>query len=171
MSDPRQPVLMRWDGKAMRPVNPRAAFGKYRQGETYRMAAWDERSRASHNHQFAEITQIWRNLPEDIADKWPTDEHLRKWLLIKCGYRDEARIVCASRMDAYTAAAAFAKRDEFAVIDIDVSIVTVLSAQSQSIRAMGKAIFEQSKADILAEGAKLIGVTPQDLAKNAQEAA
>ena len=91
------PQPFRWSGSAMEPIRPRAADRAYVIGEVYTLDIWEPRSTASHNHEFAWLAEAWRNLPENLADLYPTPEHLRKRALIDAGYYDERSSMLATR--------------------------------------------------------------------------
>lgn len=77
------------------------------------------------------------------------EEHLRKYALIRTGHRDERTIVCASKAEARRVAAFVKPLDEFALVLVNEASVSVYTAKSQSLRAMGKTAFQQSKDDVL----------------------
>lgn len=131
----------------------------------------DDRSAASHAHQFAWLTEAWQNLPEDIAPQYPTAEHLRKRALIQAGFYDEDAIDCGSKDGAERVAAYAQRQDEFAVVMVRGQIVLVRRAKSQSKRDMDRAEFQRSKDAILEIVAGMIGVTPQQLVEHAGQAA
>ena len=172
MSD--APILCAWDGEHLTPVGQtwaRRADAQWVVGERYSVEIRQERSQASHNHYFASIAEAWQNLPEDLAERFPTPVHLRKWALIKAGYRDETSIVCASKAEALRLAAFVKPMDEFAIIAVSEAVVTRYTAKSQSIKAMGKEVFEASKKAVLDLVAQMIGTTAPTLQKNAGRAA
>jgi hypothetical protein len=125
------------------------------------------RSLATHNHFFAALADAHANLPHDLADRWPTSEHLRKYALIRTGYRDERSIIAASKAEARRVAAFIKPMDEFAVVSVHDAAVVVWTAKSQSMKAMGKKAFGESKNAVLSFVAELIGVTPEQLGKAA----
>ena len=53
--------------------------------------------------------------------------------------------------------------DDYAIVSADATTVTVYTAKSQSMKAMGRRKFQKSKADVLALIEKLIGVDPGSL--------
>ena len=53
--------------------------------------------------------------------------------------------------------------DDFAVVETDGLVVTVYTAKSQSMRAMGKKTFQESKDAVLRVIAELIGTDPTTL--------
>ena len=159
------PMLMTWDGEALKPTRRFQKIADQRLviGEIYRVDPEEERSVASHNHYFAAVNEAWRNLPEDVAERYPTSEHLRKWALIKTGYRDERSIVCATNTEALRVAAFIKPMDEYAVVLVSEAVVLVYTAKSQSTRAMGKETFTVSKDAVINLLATLLATTPQQL--------
>lgn len=167
------PLPYEWTGEAMVPL-PRVATMADKEfviGEMYRLAPYEERSANSHNHYFAALNEAWQNLPEDIAERFPTAEHLRKWCLIKAGYRDERTIVASSKAEAQRIAAFVKPMDEFAVVAVKEATVIVATAKSQSHRAMGKKDFGESKQAVLEIAAEMIGRSPEMLTQHARRAA
>ena len=154
------PIPMRWDGDAMIPLPnfARQADGAYVIGEVYPMVPHEDRSRKSHDHYFVLVGEAWENLPEAMSGRWPTAEHLRKWALIRAGYRDERSIVCRSKKEANRLKAFIRPMDDYAVVLAQEAVVTVYTAKSQSMRAMGKRVFQESKDAVLGVLADLIGV-------------
>jgi hypothetical protein len=165
------PLMMRWDGEAMIPINASAADRQYVIGKTYNMEPREERSGASHNHYFASVHEAFLNLPEHLARKIPTEEHLRKYALIKAGYRDEKTVVYETEEDAKKTAALIRPFDEYAIVQVDGFTVTVYTAQSQKMNAMGKKKFQESKEKVLDVIANMIDVSTKDLKQNAGQAA
>ena len=166
-----QPLTFTWDGEAMVPKSPRMADKLYVVGEEYRLAPHEERSINAHNHYFACLTESWRNLPEDLAMRFQSVEHLRKWALVKAGYRDERSIACSSKAEALRLGAFIRPMDDFAVVVVNEATVTVMTAKSQSMRAMGRAEFTDSKQKVLDVVASMIGVSSKTLAENSGRAA
>jgi hypothetical protein len=126
-------------------------------GATYTLEEKHERSAASHAHYFASLNEGWLNLPEDTAERFPTPEHLRKFALIRTGHYDERSIQCGSPEEALRLAAFIEPMDEFTIVVVDHAMVTVYTSKSQSIRAMDKKTFQQSKTDVLEYIGTLIG--------------
>lgn len=166
------PLPFQWDGEAMRvrPSFQKRADELFCVGETYTMEVLEERSAASHRHYFAAINEAWANLPDHLAEQYPTSEHLRKGALIRAGYRDERSIVCASRAEALRVAAFVKPLDTYALVTVTEAVVRVFTAQSQSQRAMGKDLFLKSKADVLETLAAMIGVQTATLHEHARAA-
>lgn len=162
------PVPCRWEGDCFRPL-PRYAKecdARYVVGELYQLAEIEERSVKSHRAYFAGINEAWANLPERLAERIPSPEHLRKWALIKAGFADHREIVAPSRDDAVRLAAFIKPMDTFAVVTVSDCVVTVYTAKSQSLRTMGKKDFQASKQAVLDIIAGIIGVNTETLAEN-----
>lgn len=170
---PGAPLTFTWDGEAMYPLPRLAKIADERFviGERYTLDEVHERSSASHRQYFAAIRESWLNLPEHIADRFATPEHLRKWCLVKCGYHDERSIVCSSKAEAQRLAAFIRPMDDFAVVAVSEAVVSAYTAKSQSYRAMGKKEFQASKQAVLDYLDSLLGVDPGETQRNAGQAA
>ena len=167
------PIPCQWDGEAFR---PRGGFAKvcdkhFVVGAVYSMGEHEDRSTASHRHFFAACNDAWASLPEHMADQFPTADHLRKFALIKAGFYDSRTLVASSRTEALRLAAFVKPMDEFAIVTTEGATVTVFTAKSQSTKAMGRQVFQDSKDKVLAILAELIGTTPSALSANAGQAA
>ena len=168
---PLYPITFEWNGEVMVPLNKRLANKQYVVGEYYRLEAREERSTVSHDHFFACVQETWKNLPEDMAEHYPTPDHLRKRALIKCGYRNERSIVCASAEEARKVAAFIQPFDDMAYIVIRDNVVTVYTAESQSLQSQDKERFQASKNAVLDLLSTMIGVSVETLKSNAGQAA
>lgn len=167
------PLLFRWDGEAFHPVNrtfARICDKYFVVPEVYRLEVHEERSGVSHRHFFAALNEAWKNLPENLTAEYPSVEHLRKKALVKAGYADETSVVCDTKPDAKKLAAFAARMDTYAVVVVRANIVKVFTAQSQSAREMNKERFQASKTAVLNIVASMIGVDPDALSSNAEEA-
>ena len=165
------PMVFQWDGEAMVPRAPRAADKAFVVGEIYRLAVYEERSIATHNHEFAWLHEAWKNLPEVLAESYPSPEHLRKRALIDAGFFDEQIVDAGSNAAAIRVAAAFRSREEFSLVIVRGPLVVIRTAKSQSRRAMPKGEFQRSKDAILETVSALIGVAPEALVREARRAA
>lgn len=167
------PIVTRWDGEAFRPLgrSARECDAALVVGRNYRLEILDERSAKSHNHQFAWLTEAWRNLPEDLLDIYPTEEHLRKKALIQAGFYRETILDVGSKAGALRVAADYRARDEFLLVIVRGSIIVIWEAKSQKRGAMLAKEFQASKTAIMAVIADLIGVEPEQLEREAGRAA
>lgn len=165
------PVTFIWQGGAMRPVVDSIILDQYEEGRKYRLVEYEPRSRESHSHYFAVIGDAWRNLPDDLADQIPSAEHLRKWCLIRTGYCIQRHINFTTDEDAKAAAGVIRTMDDFAVVAVRESTVSIYTAESQSTAAMGKDRFQASKQAVLDKIAEILGVPSADLQAQAGRAA
>jgi hypothetical protein len=127
-------------------------------GEHYKLYEHRERSDISHNHYFASIKNGFDNLHDSMLGEYPTVEHLRKKALIRTGYRDERSIVCPSKAEAERVAAFIRPMDDYCVVVPLNCVVYVLTAKSQSMKAMGAGEFQKSKDAVLNFIDELLGV-------------
>lgn len=160
------PVQFQWDGEHMipQPRFARLCDKQFVVGEHYTLIPHEERSRATHSHYFAALHDAWLNLPDALAEQFPTEEHLRKYALIRTGFADERSIVCGTKAEAQRVAAFIKPMDHFAVVVVREATIKVYTAQSQSMKAMGKAEFQRSKQAVLDFVSDLIGVQAKELA-------
>lgn len=162
------PISVMWDGQTFKPL-PRfhnIAAAHFGEGEVVTFVQHEERSAASHAHFFAQVTECWRNLPEEMGERFPDADTLRKDALIRCGFRNERQFVAGSKAEAVRLAAFLRSGSEtYAVIVVSGAVVTEYTAQSQSMRSMGKERFQASKDAVLTYLAELIGVTTEQLSK------
>ena len=155
-----------WNGQAMIPTRLLAAAKTYEPGRRYWLEEVSDRSWFSHRHEFAWIAEAWNNLPEALADKFPTPEHLRKAALIATGWHREMIIEAGSAAAALRVAAYAKGRDEFAHVVTRGPTVTVRWARSQRMHGhdrMDKAEFAASKDAILGWISNLLGIEPEQL--------
>ena len=171
MSGAPPPLGFRWDGDAMVPLAPKRADEYFTVGEVYPLVVHEQRSTATHNHEFAAVAEAWRNLPERLAELYPSPEHLRKRALVEAGYYDETAVDAGTGAAAIRVAAAFRAREEFSLVIVRGPIVLIRTPKSQSHRAMDKATFQASKTAVLDVIAAMVGVAPADLKRQAGRAA
>ena len=132
-------------------------------GEVHGWQIAEHRSKASHDHFFAIINEAWRNLPEDMADDFPSPEHLRKWALIKSGFCSETRIACANNNEAMTLATKAKAMDKYSIVAIDGKAVTIWTADSQRRDAMGRQAFQEAKERAIHIISNLLGIDATSL--------
>lgn len=123
-----------------------------------------QRSRASHNHQFAEIHEAWSNLPASHAGApyAQSAEHFRKHALIVTGHCDTQTISFSTQEQALTAAPYIAelarKGHGYALVSVRGPLVVCATPHSQTYKAMGKERFQRSKDDCLSWAYQLLEV-------------
>lgn len=169
---PSRPFKLRvmWKGGVFLPENRmiRSCEREFGEGEIITFERNEDRDMNSHRHYFASIKMVWDNLPEEKISDFPTPEHLRKKLLILAGWADEKTLVCDSAQEAAVVAAFIAPIDDFSIVTVKGNVVVRYSAKSQSVAAMGRDVFQQSKWAVLNLAADLIGVSSSELNKNAE---
>lgn len=161
------PIHCEWTGEAWKPL---ARFhnlvnAQLIVGEVYPLVINEERSPASHAHEFAWLKDAWLSLPESMATEFPSPEHLRKFALIKSGYCNMQTYVCGSKAEAMRWATNLRPLDEFSIVEVRGTTVVRFTAQSQSKRAMGREAFQDSKTKILEVVADMLSVSPEDLSR------
>lgn len=160
-------ILCAWDADAGTFV-PAPRFHnivgeRFVDGAIYWLNTEPERSEKTHNHEFGWLAEAWKNLPEHLADLYPSSEHLRKRALVEAGFYHETVVDVGTVAGALRVAAYARADDEFAVVAVRGPVVVIRKAKSQSKRAMGAADFQRSKQAILEIVSRLIGVDPQAL--------
>jgi hypothetical protein len=169
-----RPIRFQWDGEVFVPASRFWARVCDRQlvvGQEYMLEEYYERSDRSHRHYFACIREAWKNLPETIATKFPTPEHLRKRALIGTGFYTEAVLVAANNTEAMRILQFMRARDEFSVFSLNDDTIVERRAISQSRREMGGKQFKESKDAVLDYCSNLVGIDVTTLKKNADRAA
>lgn len=151
-------VTVMWDGEAFRPVTPfnrRQAAEAYGEGEVITVTEASDRSKATHNHQFAQIAEMWQTLPEGLADApyAVSPDALRKHALIATGHCDVETVDAGSKAAAERVAGTLKKHAEkahgYAITKLRGPVVILYTPHSQSMRAMGRDLFQRSKSDVL----------------------
>ena len=155
-----------WNGEAMIPARAKAADARFVIGQRYWLDEASDRSWLSHQHQFAWISEAWSSLPHNMAEMFPSPEHLRKAALIATGWHRETIVDCGSRAAAARVAVYARGEDEFARVVVRGPTVVIQKARSQrthGLDRMDKDEFQKSKDDILGWIAELLDVEPQRL--------
>ena len=168
MADPAPPIKMRWTGTALEPVSgywQRLADQYLVVGEVYRVVNEEEQSDKSRGHEFAFLKEAWNSLPDALLDQYPNPEIMRKHGLIAKGHCTMKQHVCASTAEAERLATILKPYDVYAIVRQRGPVVTVYTAVSQSRRAMGAKMFQQSKQDLMEFVGDLLGVAPETFGK------
>ncbi|MBL4768115.1 MAG: hypothetical protein JKY94_10435 [Rhodobacteraceae bacterium] len=137
--------------------------------EAYALALADklrikQRSTASHNHQFAEIQDLWANLPADHAQApyAKSADAFRKHGLIERGFCDVDTLAFETHDEAIKHAPFIAKLARkahgYALTVVRGPLVVCSAPHSQSFKAMGKDKFHASKQAVLDWGHMILGV-------------
>jgi hypothetical protein len=171
------PIPYMWTGEAWRPERRfmlacQKAFGE---GEIKWLEEVFERSPESHKHYFACINEAWKNLPDDLALQFATPDRLRKHALINTGFFTMLSYPCDTAGEAVRWGQNLAREfpdDEVSMRNDGKSyIVERRMAASQSYKSMSKRKFQESKDKVLGFVSKMIGVSSDELGRNAGRAA
>ena len=138
-------------------------------GEVQTWEHVEARSPESHRHFFAAVHEAWLNLPDTISGEFPDDVSLRKFALIKAGYCTVKKIVCQTEGQAIELTAFMLEIDSYLVCEVTGNVATVYRAQSQSLRAMGKKVFQESKQAVLEILSEMIGTEITELSAKSHE--
>jgi hypothetical protein len=167
------PKLFRfmWRDGVFVPETRQAAYwdDQLGEGEIVTMERHEPVSQASRGHYHATIHDAWLNLPEG-DERFPTEDSLRRWALIRSGWCTVSDCVCSSPEQAATVAA-FTGNSEGVIVVVRENVVRKYTAKSQSAKAMNKQDFQRSKQDVLDTIAELLAVKRKQLEKNAGNAA
>lgn len=153
----RQVDVVDADGVALRtlamvPLQRYAVVAKRQYGEDgseHTLTPLEERSMASHNQYFAAVGEGFKNLPEEIAPRFPSVEHLRGWLLCETGWCDEDEFTVDDEHSRKSLIKWIRDESPYAQIHQRGSKVLVRRPKSQSMAAMKKQAFQDSKRDVL----------------------
>lgn len=154
------PMWFQWLGDGFAPAR---AYQKlcdqyFVVGEWYRLEPRQERSGITHRHYFAVINEVWKTLPTELEERFPSPEHLRKWCLIKAGFCDEKAIACKDHAQAVELATLLRQLDPYAVIKLGDDTIRIFTAHSQSMANADKETFARQKRAVFRELDDLIGV-------------
>lgn len=167
------PVIMKWDGECLRPstkYQARLADEHFVVGQNHRIVEESETSSQTMRHEFAWLREAWQSLPDDLLDQYPNPEILRKHGLIAKGHCTMVQHACASVAEAERLAAILKPYDPYAIVRQRGPVVTVYTAVSQSRKAMGAAMFQRSKSDLMEFVGELLGVDPETLGQQTEAA-
>jgi hypothetical protein len=166
------PLIFIWQGDCFEPIKRHAkeCDQRYVIGEAYALDEILDRSPKSHRQYFAAVHEGWMNLPDHIAEKYATSEHLRKHALIRCGYFDKRSIGCSSKAEALRVAAFIRPMDEYAVVTVTGSLVEHYTAQSQAYNMMKKDVFQASKTAVLNFIDDLLGLSSGETERQGETA-
>lgn len=166
-----EPIPFIWNGEAMEPAKGfrNHCDKSFIIGERYILAPWEERSGASHRHEFAWLREAWMNLPEELAEMYPTETHLRKRALIQAGYFNETVVDVGTKAGALRVAAIMQGDNLFAHVVTRGTLVVRRTALSQARNRMNKKDFQESKQAILEIVATMLKVDPEKLEQEGRQ--
>lgn len=159
-----EPILARWTGETF--LLARRHLGRLKDlvaGEDYVLHVDEVRSVNEHQAFFATVKESWATLPEDVALRFPSADHLRKYALIKSGFCTKTDIVCASNSQALILAETAREMDSYALVALNERTVTIWRAESQAYKAMGKERFTASQRAVRDYVAHLLDVPEETL--------
>lgn len=140
------PAAYAWGGGALTPL-PRFAGQCERQfahGQTYCLAEVQGHSPAASRWYLAAVRETWARLPENLADRFPSPEHLRTQALIQAGYYNEQTVDAGTNTTAQRVAAALRSREPFSAVSVHGPYVVIRDPKRQSYPAMPKDALERS---------------------------
>lgn len=167
-----RPVMFTWtdEGTMVPDARFKAVCDKqFVVGAEYPLIPVEQRNMKSHNHFFAALHEAWLNLSEEDTLKYPTEEHLRAWALIECGFFSQREIECEKPSLAKSMAMLARQLSPMARIGLKESKVIVKEAVSQSLASMGADAFKASKEAVLDLVTGMAGTTRKELAKAADQ--
>jgi BMFP domain-containing protein YqiC len=168
-----RPIAVVWNGHNFIPL-PRfkkMCDEQFAVDEEVILERVQNRSLASHNHYFACLHEGYQNLAEEYAQEFDSIEHMRHWCLCREGFCTTTKIAMSTREDASQLRQTLKGLDASTIIGVSENIATIYHPASQSMKAMGKEAFEESKQKVLARVASMARTTVAELKKNAGKAA
>ncbi len=162
-----------WTGEHFVPLPrfKRLCDQQFEVSEEYALIPSEERSMSSHRGYFASVKEAWKNLAEEFDDRFPTEEHLRSYALVKTGFATYSAFPCKDEESATDLAVSLRRRSPFSVIRVSGDVVECWDPESQSVKAMKKEKFEASKKAVLDLVSSMARTTPAELRKNAGRSA
>jgi hypothetical protein len=170
------PLTFTWtDDGVMRPLLHLAkeADRRFVVGLNYRLEIIEQRSKQSHDHFFAVVDDAHANLPEVHKNRWLTPDDLRKWALIQAGFCKETTYIAQSKAEAVRIASFMHSTVPFSEVEVHGNLVALRTPKTQKTtgpEAMDRKEFQASKSGVLEVLAKLLDVTPDELAKQGNAA-
>ena len=168
-----RPLPYVWNGQAMVPEQKFTALARrqFTKDARYVLEPHHPVSHKERGHYFASIREAWGNLSPEAVARYPDPEHLRKWALIKSGWRKENYTVCDSEERADVLAAFLRKLDSLAVVVVEGKVVRTYLARSQKVGRpedgyMTDEEWKRSKQDVLDILSNQIGVTRKQLERS-----
>ncbi len=92
---------------------------------------------------FATVRDVHRNLTDELRQRWPSPETLRKNALIAAGWCDTMQVIAGSKAAAPGIANAFKAKDQYCIVDVRGEVLTVYTARSMARRALPRPQFKE----------------------------
>lgn len=163
-------IAVRYREGAFAPLNPAQVSKKFKDGELYFFKADTRRYWPRHQWFMATIRSCWESLPEDLQERFPNPEFLRKHLLIKSGYSKITKIKYSSKHEAFATASLVSKlMDDYSEISVEGTTLKIETARSQAIKItdddelMSNEEFTKSCECVLNSLAIILGVAKEDI--------
>lgn len=109
---------------------------------------------------FAAIRDAHANLSDELLQRFPSSETLRKHALIAAGWCDAKTLAAGSKAAAPGIAAAIKSMDRYCVVTVRGDVLTVYTARSMSRRSLLKPQFKEVSDKAFAWIARTTGVDP-----------
>jgi hypothetical protein len=165
-------IAVRYREGAFVPLNPAQVSKKFKDGELYFFKADTRRYWPRHQWFMATIRSCWESLPEDLQERFPNPEFLRKHLLIKAGYSKVTKIKYSSKQEAFATASLVSKlMDDYSEIKVDGTTLRMETARSQAIKItdddelMSNEEFTESCEMVFNSLAIMLGAAKEDIVK------
>lgn len=165
-------MLTTWDGTGFIPArrHEKACAAELVIGASYVIESRKPASEKARRFFHAQLADLWRNLPEEMAERWPSVEAFRKAGLIACGYCHKTEAVCATNQQAQALAASYARLDDYVVVEIRDRVICVWTARSQRRSAMGSDERKAANGAVLDWAAAQVGVSVSGATMGAEAA-
>lgn len=111
---------------------------------------------------FAIISECFDSLPDDLAERFKSKEHLRKWCLVKAGWCEMQTIAVGKTVR--QVAEMMRKLDPHAVIAVNGEVITVFTAKSQSRKNQPKPQFMETAEKVYDILSKMLGTDVEQAA-------
>lgn len=144
----------------------------YGEGVEYLMEESPTPSTKTRSHFHATLAEVFKNLPAELAEQYPSIEHLRKRALIETGFCTHT-VAVLDNVGQAVRVAGFLKNGTGAfnlVVRRDATVTLYVPLSERDI-AKDKARYQDMKDKVLGWAAGLIGVKVDDLKKNTGAAA
>lgn len=158
-------IRVRWTNGCFWPVG-RSQIEKCQslnEGEQLGITIERVRSGASHRQYFAELGELWQNLPEAVhGEPWAaTSETMRKHALIMTGWVEQSLYTFEDPKIALAVCPHVQKAERalhgYAIVTVDDCNVVVNLPASQNMASMGRQAFERSKHNVITWCKETIG--------------
>lgn len=106
---------------------------------------------------FAIVRDVWANLPDDLRERFPSVEVLRKTALCRAGWAECMVATCGTKAATTEMVRVAKSLDRYAIVDVAGTVVTIFTARSLKKRHCPKKTFLQVSEKTLDWLSQLIG--------------